>query len=175
MDSTAARALSEMLHTPDNLGEVLAQPGVELGYVYFIREVPLSRRKGSASGFIKIGHSNSPDGARRRLSTLQIGNRRELDLLSCRRGVEDWCHRILKPWRERGEWFRPSCEVLLMSGAPLDQGVWLRCLEGWYGRYAEEATWRDDAMAALRWMLEQDGKCPRANLSFDRPTRVGRG
>jgi hypothetical protein len=73
--------------------------------VYFVRD--------PEEGSIKIGYTKVP--IERRLQQLQTGNPRELTLLACVPGTtldESRLHARFACDLERGEWFRPSPELL---------------------------------------------------------------
>jgi len=73
-------------------------------YVYIIQELQ--------SGDLKVGISKTP---KKRLGQLQIANPRKLMITHQLEGTvetEQEIQRILRPYKLRGEWFRPSDEFL---------------------------------------------------------------
>lgn len=74
------------------------------------------------NGPIKIGVTTV--WVEERMKTLQCGNHRELRLVGiiCCRGheLEARIHRHFAPSRIRGEWFRPSCDLLDYIAAACD-------------------------------------------------------
>lgn len=75
--------------------------------IYFILD-----RQGKA---VKVGYSKSKETLRRRLSTLQVGNPRPLELLFHVEGGregEKFLHRLLRTSRLCGEWFECTPEVV---------------------------------------------------------------
>lgn len=79
-------------------------------YVYAIREIETGR--------VKLGISRDPQ---RRLTTLQTGNSRTLELVAYRKAENRFyeevsVHRLNESIRIRGEWFEPSASL---DGPPL--------------------------------------------------------
>jgi len=80
--------------------------GPPLGHVYFIRSGP------APDGLIKIGATWDPH---QRLRDLQVGSSEQLTLLAVMPGdtaTEAHLHRAFAHPRVRGEWFRPTPELL---------------------------------------------------------------
>jgi len=74
------------------------------GYIYLI-QAQLS----SVSRRLKIGHVQDSDGAKKRLSQLQVGCPVLLKILSVFPGgveEEKRLHKVFRPYHERGEWFK---------------------------------------------------------------------
>jgi hypothetical protein len=74
--------------------------------IYFIAPLDASA--------IKIGLAKDPE---HRLTHLQIGNHQQLKIVAtCRvsddKAIESWLHRWFRPLSIRGEWFRPSEQIL---------------------------------------------------------------
>lgn len=73
--------------------------------IYFVRD----------GKYVKIGYTQDADRFRTRLSSLQVGNPRMLEVLALMSHggprTESELHRLFAPWRVGGEWFELSTPV----------------------------------------------------------------
>ena len=80
--------------------------------------------------FVKIGQSNSLEGVLLRLSSCQVGNARQLDVIGITETSESDIHERFASERVRGEWFRLSHEMLRFIASPEVKSVSTPRLKG---------------------------------------------
>mgnify|MGYP003123696653 CR=1 FL=1 len=74
-------------------------------YVYFIKLNPNINTGYNQYNYVKIGKSNSIDGIKRRISSLQVGSPFKLNFLGYLEGSEKYFHDYFHACRVQGEWF----------------------------------------------------------------------